>query len=39
LPSNAADGAVEPLPAFLADDEEEPDNASEGEPPHAVAAE
>lgn len=38
-PQNATDAGAEPLPAFLADDEEEPDNASEGAPPRAVAAE
>jgi ParB family chromosome partitioning protein len=39
LPPDAADGDVEPLPAFLAADGEEAGDAGEGKPPHAVAAE
>ena len=38
-PSNTTDGAAEPLPEFLAKDEEEAGSASVDELPHAVAAE
>jgi ParB family chromosome partitioning protein len=37
--SNEPDAAGEPLPEFLADDEEEADETGEEEQPHAVAAE
>jgi len=38
-PPNVADGVAEPLPEFLAADEEEAGGAGEGEQPQAIAAE
>jgi ParB family chromosome partitioning protein len=37
--SNGSDSTGEPLPEFLADDEDEAGESAEEEPPHAVAAE
>jgi ParB family chromosome partitioning protein len=37
--SDSSDGTGEPLPEFLADDEDEAGEASEEKQPHAVAAE